>query len=758
MRSHTTAAALILVLFVFLALSSAAAVPLFEASDEAAHFLYAHHLAENRTLPDIPTRDALDAAAARGDVVAQWTIESHQPPLYYALGAVLISGTARDDLTDYLHSNDLIFTWGRREGNHNQWLHLPTPPRGDTHRAVWTLRLFSLALACGTLWCIYRAAHLASGSAGVGLTAMLTTASIPTFAAISASVNNDSLVTLLSAAAVYWTLRVMRYGLRKYDWAVIAAVVSAIALTKFTGLSVVAVVALGLWFAVRGGTITRRQALITLGAIALFTALNAGWWYARNWQIHGDPLALEATQALWGRDFAVASESGGLLAEIPRIWQSFWLMIGHLHQPVWGPSWFYLFVLVACIWAVTGWLFRRMPSRASMASLASVQRTENHAIQQPLRARLWVLALAAVLPVGLLVYGTRTVDISYGRLLFPGLVGMVPLLVLGWRRLFGPFAVALALPLLAMTALMPYTVIRPAYPALEAVEVLPDSAIPLGIRTDEGLTILGYEPLPRTIDHFDAPLLTIYLSGSDTRNPALTVSWLSPVEAQSLGQITVYPGMSPTDALADGIIYKAVVPTARLFSGCYADDSMRLTCDTSTGLLRLELKWQTDGITSLPTLLNDGQATPILLDGPVYVDQTTTPETELVAAFGEIIQLRDAQLSRQENALELRLWWQVEAAPPPDLTLTVQLFDAAGEFVTSADGDIAGYPARVWIPSTAVIDERLIELPDDLPAGTYTVAVGWYTRDDLARLPVSAETTRDNLAVIGTFEVIIGAP
>jgi hypothetical protein len=732
MRSHTIAS-LILVLFVFLALSSAAAVPLFEASDEAAHFLYAHHLAETGTLLDIPTRDDLDNAAARGDVVAQWSIEAHQPPLYYAIGALLISGTMRDDITDYLRSNDLIFTWGRREGNHNQWLHSPAAPSGDTHRAIWTLRLFSLAMACGTMWCIYRAAHLATGSAAVALTAMLTTASIPTFAAISASVNNDNLVTFLSAAAVYWTLRVMRHGLRKYDWAVIALIVSGIALTKFTGLSVVAVIALGLWFALRSGTITRRQVTTVIGAIVLFTALNAGWWYVRNWSLHGDPLALEATQALWGRDFAVASESGGLLAEIPRIWQSFWLMIGHLHQPVWGPSWFYAAALLICGLAAIGWLLKHRFCAPQPLSQSGPSGSG------------WVLLLAAVLPVGLLVYGTRTVDISYGRLLYPGLVGIVPLLVMGWRRLFGRYAVVLALPLLVMTALMPYTLIRPAYPALEAIDAMPDSAIPLNIRTDEGLTILGYEPMPRLIESGEAPPLTLYLSGSDPRNPALTVSWLSAVEAQNLGQITVYPGMSPTDALADGVIYKAIVPTTPLFSGCEE-------CETGTGLLRLELKWQTDGETSLPTMLSGGQTTPILLDGPVYIDQAAPSGAQTVATFGDIIQLRDASVIAEDGTLDLRLYWHINATPP-DLTLTVQIFDASGEFVTNDDGDIAGYPARAWVPTTFIGDERIIALAEDLPAGTYTVAVGWYTRGDLARLPVSADETRDNLAVIGTFEV-----
>ena len=40
-------------------------------------------------------------------------------------------------------------------------------------------RLTATAMACGTMWCIYRAAHLATGSAAVGLASMLTTASIP---------------------------------------------------------------------------------------------------------------------------------------------------------------------------------------------------------------------------------------------------------------------------------------------------------------------------------------------------------------------------------------------------------------------------------------------------------------------------------------------------------------------------------------------------------------------------------------------------
>lgn len=753
MRPNTLAAA-ILGLFILLALSAAMAVPLFEASDEAAHFLYAHGLAASGELPKIPTRDDLDAAAARGDVVAQWSIESHQPPLYYALGALLISPTTRADIADYLRSNDLIFTWGRREGNPNQWLHAPAQPTGDTHVAIWTLRLFSLTLACGTLWCIYRAAALATGSATLALTAMLTTACIPTFAAISASVNNDNLVTLLCSAAVYWTLRAMRFGLRKYDWAVIAFIVSAIALTKFTGIWVVAVVLLGLWLALRDGKITRQSALIVVGATGLATVLNAGWWYARSWDLYGDPLALQATQALWGRTFAVASESGGLLAEIPRIWQSFWLMIGHLHQPVWAPSWFYMSVLVLCAASAVGWLFGRRRHSSPPRSR---------------HAPTLILLLSAVFPVAMLIYGTRTVDISYGRLLFPGLVGIVPLLIMGWSRLVGRFMTILTMPLVIMTVIMPYTVIRPAYPALKQVDVLPETAIPLNLRVaDSTLTILGYEPMPRTIAQGfgqlpDAPPpLTLYLTGNDPRSPALTVAWLSARLGQNLGQVTVYPGMASTDALSDAIIYRATIPTAPLLSTCLFDSFAFQNCDIRTGRIRLELKWQTDGSTALETIDADGEYSPLLLDGPTFgidsLGEWAVTHDRSAANFGGLIELY-APLIMSEyvllpNDAQVNLVWDILAAPPSDdLTLTVQIFNAEGAFVTNADGDIDGYPAEAWVEG-AVSDERVISLPDHLPPGTYTVAVGWYTRGDLVRLPVTAEAVRDNLAVIGTFEVL----
>src|SRR5690606_21069913 len=160
----------------------------------------------------------------------------------------------------------------------------------------------------------------------------------------------------------------------------------------------------------------------------------------------------------------------------------------------------------------------------------------------------------------------------------------------------------------------------------------------------------------------EAPPLTLYLSGGNPYNPALTVSWLSATEQQNIGQITVYPGMSPTDMLSDGLIYVATVPTAPLFTPEVCQQDM--ACDDSSGLIRLQLKWQTDGLTSLP-ILNVAQApVPVLLDGPLYgVQPVTAGIGAPLASFGGIVTLTAATIEHDDETLTLALRWHITAPP-----------------------------------------------------------------------------------------------
>src|SRR5579859_7300044 len=120
----------ICVFFVILATTYAALTPPFEPPDEAAHFLYIHNLLVERRLPVMESRDA--------EFKSQST-QRHHPPLYYLIGAALISWTHRTDVNDYLQVNPFAVIGKISVNNQNVFLHPLTYP-GDTGLAIWILR------------------------------------------------------------------------------------------------------------------------------------------------------------------------------------------------------------------------------------------------------------------------------------------------------------------------------------------------------------------------------------------------------------------------------------------------------------------------------------------------------------------------------------------------------------------------------------------------------------------------------------------
>jgi hypothetical protein len=718
-------AALIAVVYVALALLTSSRIPPFESADEGPHLLVSDHIARTGILPVIASRAEIAAMAAAGDVIGQWSIESHQPPLYYALGALLIAPTERADLTDYLRSNPLIFVRGERAGNANVWLHDPRPPQGDTHIALWILRGYSLVLSTLTLGLIYYGGRLATGSAAVGLTAMFTVAGLHTFASIGAAVNNDNLVTLLYSAGVVLMLRAWRDGLRWPLIAALSAVLTAIALTKITGLALFAIVYGALALGVYRGRFSLRQAALTVLITGVSAALLAGWWYVRNWTLYGDPIASAATQALWGRSFARPDESGDLIGEIVRVWRSFWFMTGHLHQPVYAPPLYYAVTTATAALGLLGWMVPRRPRLDRDTGL--------------------ILGAAALLPVILLAAGTLQIDISYGRLLFPALIGAIPLLVLGWRRLVGSFAPLLALPLYAMTVLGIVQTLPDAYPQPVIVDRVPESAVPLDVRAGD-LTLVAYERRSDAVTGGDAVRVDLYLRGAHPQNPALIAALLDAATLEPLAARSIYPATMPTDALAPGTLYRVpfVIPL-----------------DTFSGpprLLRLQLGWQTilDTERYLPLTGADPSAPPLdvlLLDAATGVDwgyRAPDPQARAAATFGGAIALDGVTLDAAQvtagGSVDVTLLWRFVQSMDADYVATLQLLDDAGGLVAQADGDVPGYPTSYWWAAPPFPDTRALAIPPETPPGTYRLWVGWYRLPDGARLPVIADGAVNDLA------------
>lgn len=213
---------LILAAFVLLALAYSVIVPLGEAPDEVPHFAYVQYLVLHHQLP--PSEGAVSG-------------ESHQPPLYYFLGAVLTVSIPQRGFQvvanpDFALSNlktPNLLVHDSREAF----------PYRDDVLAWHIVRLLSIAMGAVTVWATWQIAResftddpwVAFGSAAF-------VAFLPGFVFISAVVNNDNLITMLSGLCILQVVRVMRRSFSARDAVVLGVLLGLGALTKLSGFVV----------------------------------------------------------------------------------------------------------------------------------------------------------------------------------------------------------------------------------------------------------------------------------------------------------------------------------------------------------------------------------------------------------------------------------------------------------------------------------------------------------------------------------------
>ncbi|MCA9905425.1 MAG: DUF2142 domain-containing protein, partial [Anaerolineae bacterium] len=467
--SRYDAAALVIALgFMVITIAYSRATPIFEPPDEAAHFLYAHNILTEGRLPLLEDR---------ASVFASQSTQRHHMPLYYLISAVLISGTDRSDIADFLHPSPLGSTGVVTLNNQNVYLHSLDLAPDATMRAVFILRGFSMLLAVGTLLLIYHGVTLLFSPA-VGVTAMFLTASIPTFIFISGSISNDNLTTFLFTAGVVWCIHAWKNARLSIGNAVLIGVIlGGIALSKHNGLALFGVI--GVF--VIGGVLARRwtwsAGLRTLAIAGGLAAVLAGWWYLRNLQLYGDIFAIGASAAIWGRGDSINVTPQRVLAEAQGIYYSFWMTLGYLN--ITGPWWLFPYTFVIVIGALIG-----------------AARLLRRAIRQRQRATLFALGLCALVIAGVIaaqLVTTRSIASSQGRILFPGLIAFTAVIVVGWRALIPRRWVPLLIVPIAVAALTGPTVyLAEAYRPLTVVDALPASAHPIAAAAEE-LDLVGYE-------------------------------------------------------------------------------------------------------------------------------------------------------------------------------------------------------------------------------------------------------------------------
>ncbi len=221
--------------FVLVAVALSMIVPLGEAPDEVSHWAYVQYLVEHHRLP--PPEGAVFG-------------ESHQPPLYYILGALATSWVPDQKLDiianpdwelDSVQVNNLLLHTRQEE----------FPYRGGALAWHW-VRLVSVVLGAITVWTTYHIAEIVfPGNPALGLTAAALVGFLPEFTFVSAAVNNDNLIIALSALVFYSFLRLPENAPPRQ----------------------LAVVGLLLGLAL----VTKIQAAFLLSALALSLILRSGW-------------------------------------------------------------------------------------------------------------------------------------------------------------------------------------------------------------------------------------------------------------------------------------------------------------------------------------------------------------------------------------------------------------------------------------------------------------------------------------------------
>ncbi|MGQ9697650.1 MAG: hypothetical protein ACUVRO_06615, partial [Armatimonadota bacterium] len=258
-RTPLLALVAVLLMYAMLGLAYIGAVPAWRGADELAHFGYVRHLALGRGLPVLGTRSA--------DYPMGPSYEAHQPPLYYALGALIYRSG-----------------WGPEE--------------------VASLRLRVFSLVIGALvglaaWLLAREVWPSDPAAWI-LSAEFVLL-LPSQTSLFATVNNDSLTQLLFGLVLWLSARVLAKGLSARASCLLGALVGLAMLTKASAALLLVVVPLAITLAVqrqdqgRQGSVGGRAVVCLL---AFFGAVGAvgGWWLWRNASLYGDPLGMKALQ------------------------------------------------------------------------------------------------------------------------------------------------------------------------------------------------------------------------------------------------------------------------------------------------------------------------------------------------------------------------------------------------------------------------------------------------------------------------------
>ncbi|MSP13586.1 MAG: phospholipid carrier-dependent glycosyltransferase [Chloroflexi bacterium] len=749
--------------------------PVLEAPDEPSHVSMIQYIATRLALPVQRPPDDFPAGQ-----------EGSQPPLYYALGALLFSlSPAPEVAPDWLDHNPHIDSsrlLGRQD-NRNLWVHHAAenfPFQGDV-LGIHLARLLSILLGAATIWLTFNLAReLFPDRPAVTWLAAWLVAFNPSFVFLSAVVNNDNGITFASTLMLWLLARWLRRGGSTRQGIVLGVALGAALLMKTSGLALVPLVIGALLFPPlwphirRLGALAKfpaplerlpeiQSALGQVGLVLLLALGIAGWWFARNLLLYGDLLGWQAM--LLSVAPMIRPQPLDVLSTLRALWDArntYWAIFGWTNILL--PAWVYpgFDLLVGLALAGLAWGAGRRGAAAWRAWLPRL--------------------LLVIWPVAVLASLVRWLQINVaadqGRLLFPAIGAIAILLALGLDELrLGLVTLAKRRPQASVVGLWAQHLAAWQVTALILAGaggnllVLRNDILPVyrpqftpnpplaaaKVRFGEGIELLDWQVAPER--RRDAASLVVdtdwRVTVPITRNWSIILTLLDENQ-KSLTEVRTWPQggrAAISDWPAGGVAHDHRVLTPRV-----AVDHPQM----ATVWL-----WLYDGTeATVPRLPAYDASGKLLPDGvrlgtvKLFAPSPTTPVTPApaLAEFGAGIRLEGYDLQQQAGQLSVALQWRCTAQVGADYTVFVHVVDSQGKLVAQHDSPprLGRYPTYAWDPGELIQDSHPVDI-HTLPPGAYQVQVGFYLPADGTRLPAHGLQSIQTLSDTVLLPLVIGS-
>jgi len=403
----------------------AAVVPVFEAPDEPFHLSYVNFLLERHELPN------------QLDESKRVFREGHQPPLYYAVAALVTLPFRGGEVVrvELERNPEHVLGGGRRRDvryyDHRQ----PGPfPDSSSRAAFYAIRALGIAFALANLLLVLRVARRFLPEQCAWLAAACV-ATLPQFLFISGSINNDNLVNLIATAVILASLRVLERPERLREAIALGLLLGLGLCVKKTSLVLMPPIAvMFVWLFVRGEL--PRPRLVTHAAAALAAMLAVGGWIlVRNQLLYGDPLGSEMERRTL--HFIVNDQS---------------VFSAYFRGIFWSAT-------MQSFVGMFGWMQLRLPFVAYafwwLLLLLGIATAAGHALITGERRAPVVLALGfAISCLAAVIYYNTTYPEPQGRFLFPALAAIAGVSGLGLWRIGARFAGAARIPAIALVLVL----------------------------------------------------------------------------------------------------------------------------------------------------------------------------------------------------------------------------------------------------------------------------------------------------------------